>query len=56
MRKWSDDADPGPAPGRNEPGSRVDVRSLPRVGVGGLGVNARRVRAFAAALADAERE
>lgn len=40
-----------------ETGSRVDVRSLSRVGVGDLGVNARRVRAFVAALlADAERE
>lgn len=37
-------------------GSRVDVRSLSRVGVGDLGVNARRVRAFVAALADAEGE
>ena len=34
-----------------ETGSRVDVRSLSRVGVGDLGVNARRVRAFVAALA-----
>ena len=39
-----------------ETGSRVDVRSLSRVGVGDLGVNARRVRAFVAVLADAERE
>ncbi len=35
-----------------EAGSRVDVRSLSRVGVGDLGVNARRVRAFLAALAE----
>ena len=56
MRSGSDGADPGPAPGRNGTGSRVDVRSLSRVGVGDLGVNARRVRAFAAALVDAERE
>ena len=35
-----------------EVGSRVDVRSLSRVGVGDLGVNARRVRAFVAALAE----
>ena len=33
-------------------GSRVDVRSLSRVGVGDLGVNARRVRAFVAALSE----
>ena len=33
-------------------GSRVDVRSLSRVGVGDLGVNARRVREFVAALAE----
>ena len=35
-----------------EAGSRVDVRSLSRVGVGDLGVNARRVRAFVAALSE----
>ena len=35
-----------------ETGSRVDVRSLSRVGVGDLGVNARRVRAFLAALTE----
>ncbi len=35
-------------------GSRVDVRSLSRVGVGDLGANARRVRAFVAALSDAQ--
>ena len=35
-----------------EAGSRVDVRSLSRVGVGDLGVNAARVRAFVAALTD----
>ena len=35
-----------------ETGSRVDVRSLSRVGGGDLGVNARRVRAFVAALAE----
>ena len=35
-----------------EAGSRVDVRSLSRVGGGDLGVNARRVRAFLAALAE----
>ncbi len=35
-----------------EAGSRVDVRSLSRVGVGDLGVNARRVRAFVAALTE----
>lgn len=33
-------------------GSRVDVRSLSRVGVGDLGVNARRVREFLDALAE----
>ena len=33
-----------------ESGSRVDVRSLSRVGVGDLGVNARRVREFLDAL------
>ena len=33
-------------------GSRVDVRSLSRVGVGDLGANANRVRGFLAALAD----
>ena len=33
-------------------GSRVDVRSLSRVGVGDLGVNARRVREFLAVLAE----
>jgi uncharacterized protein (DUF1499 family) len=33
-------------------GSRVDVRSLSRVGVGDLGANVRRVRAFVAALAE----
>ena len=33
-------------------GSRVDVRSLSRVGGGDLGVNARRVREFVAALAE----
>ena len=37
-----------------ETGSRVDVRSLSRVGVGDLGVNARRVRAFVAALTEAQ--
>ena len=35
-----------------EAGSRVDVRSLSRVGGGDLGVNARRVREFVAALAE----
>ena len=35
-----------------ETGSRVDVRSLSRVGMGDLGVNARRVRAFLAALTE----
>ena len=35
------------------PGSRVDLRSLSRQGVGDLGVNARRVRAYLAALAQA---
>ena len=35
-----------------EAGSRVDVRSLSRVGVGDLGVNARRVREFVAALTE----
>lgn len=35
-----------------EAGSRVDVRSLSRVGVGDLGVNARRVRELVAALAE----
>lgn len=35
-----------------ETGSRVDVRSLSRVGVGDLGVNARRVREFLAALVE----
>lgn len=35
-----------------ETGSRVDVRSLSRVGVGDLGVNARRVAAFVAALSE----
>ena len=35
-----------------EAGSRVDVRSLSRVGGGDLGVNARRVRAFVAALGE----
>ena len=35
-------------------GSRVDVRSLSRVGVGDLGVNARRVREFLDALAGEE--
>ena len=33
-------------------GSRVDLRSLSRVGVGDLGVNARRVRAFVGALTE----
>ena len=33
-----------------ERGSRVDVRSLSRVGISDLGVNARRIRAFLAAL------
>ena len=33
-------------------GSRVDVRSISRVGVGDLGVNAARVRAFVAALTE----
>ena len=33
-------------------GSRVDVRSLSRVGVGDLGANADRVRAFLAALTE----
>lgn len=37
-----------------ETGSRVDVRSLSRVGVGDLGVNARRVRAFVTALTEAQ--
>ncbi|MYN66548.1 MAG: DUF1499 domain-containing protein [Acidobacteria bacterium] len=35
-----------------EGGSRVDVRSLSRVGVGDLGVNARRVREFLDALSE----
>ena len=35
-----------------EIGSRVDVRSLSRVGVGDLGVNARRVRVFVDALTE----
>ena len=35
-----------------ESGSRVDVRSLSRVGVGDLGVNARRVREFLDAMAE----
>ena len=35
-----------------ETGSRVDVRSLSRVGGADLGVNARRVRAFVAALTE----
>ena len=35
-----------------ETASRVDVRSLSRVGVGDLGVNARRVRAFLDAMAE----
>ena len=35
-----------------EAGSRVDVRSLSRVGGGDLGVNARRVREFVAALSE----
>ena len=35
-----------------EAASRVDVRSLSRVGGGDLGVNARRVRAFVAALSE----
>ncbi len=35
-----------------EAGSRVDVRSLSRVGGGDLGVNARRVRAFVDALSE----
>lgn len=34
-------------------GSRVDMRSVSRVGVGDLGVNARRIREFLAALAAA---
>jgi uncharacterized protein (DUF1499 family) len=34
-------------------GSRVDLRSLSRQGIGDLGVNARRVRAYLAALAQA---
>ena len=34
-------------------GSRVDMRSLSRQGVGDLGVNARRVRAYMAALKQA---
>ena len=37
-----------------EAGSRVDVRSLSRVGGGDLGVNARRVREFVAALSEPE--
>ena len=37
-----------------EAGSRVDVRSLSRVGGGDLGVNARRVREFVAALTGAQ--
>lgn len=37
-----------------ETGSRVDIRSLSRVGVGDLGVNARRVRAFVTALTEAQ--
>ena len=36
----------------SDAGSRVDVRSLSRVGVGDLGVNARRVREFLDALAE----
>ena len=37
-----------------ETGSRVDVRSLSRVGVGDLGVNAQRVREFLEALAEVQ--
>jgi uncharacterized protein (DUF1499 family) len=33
-------------------GSRIDVRSVSRVGVGDIGTNAARVRAFLAALED----
>ena len=36
----------------DDAGSRVDVRSLSRVGVGDLGTNAARVRAFLSALSD----
>jgi uncharacterized protein (DUF1499 family) len=36
-----------PAPG----GSRIDVRSVSRVGKGDLGANAKRVRAFTAVVA-----
>ena len=35
-----------------ENGSRIDVRSLSRVGIGDLGVNARRVQAFVDALTE----
>ena len=38
--------------GTADGGSRVDVRSLSRVGVGDLGANARRVREYLTALTD----
>lgn len=40
-------------PTKDGKGSRVDMRSVSRVGVGDLGVNARRIREFLAALAAA---
>lgn len=40
-------------PTQDGKGSRVDMRSVSRVGVGDLGVNARRIREFLAALAAA---
>lgn len=40
-------------PTQDGKGSRIDMRSVSRVGVGDLGVNARRIREFLAALAAA---
>lgn len=40
-------------PTQDGAGSRVDMRSISRIGVSDLGVNAKRIRAFQKALADA---
>lgn len=51
--RFNDDVVLRIVPTQDGKGSRVDMRSVSRVGVGDLGVNARRIREFLAALAAA---
>lgn len=51
--RFQDDVAIRVAPTQDGKGSRIDVRSVSRVGVGDLGVNARRIRDFLDALAAA---